>query len=597
MAHLDIKQLYGENGAAGAVPVAGNVVKWSNQSTGAIILPAGTTAQRPENPIVGMTRLNTELNSEEFYDGEKWVTGGGGTASDLTVGTPDDGSWIDSRYSGGKPPALAITPETRVSTALDGINEILGLLMPDAPPNFSTGTLTIPGTSAKVATGAAAPSGATLTPGATVNAVNASVTSSVISGKGSGMEGALSLFVNSAAVPGENITFTSDLGNAKATGALRVSNNVWYNTPGFFQVFDAQVNGLTLAEGHNTIQLRHSLSGNSTVAEVVKESPAAPVVSGLSVAVSGSASLLYQSGIPHYTTGTTFTVAATLSNLAYQTYKAAGNVSVAGPFSTTPALFNPGQGGLPAIFDANSAPVAFSGAVTIGGNFASTTQKIQVRGANTFLTGALADGPEMAVLAGSSGLREMIIPVSVTGATASFAVRRNTGAGNTPAEADSVWDSTAQKAAYEAAIHAGVLRQLAADLSSALPPGPNYSTHDSVQYATFVFYAPARSQFTINVTGSYAGCWVKLPGLSAAAMPNAPNGWWDAMKAYIGSGVPGRSGDTNAGCAKTVVMGGGSGAFAITFGSESSTNSTGNAILIRFRLNAGQSITALSFSN
>ena len=59
----------------------------------------------------------------------------------------------------------------------------------------------------------------------------------------------------------------------------------------------------------------------------------------------------------------------------------------------------------------------------------------------------------------------------------------------------------------------------------------------------------------------------------------------------------GETGDTLAGCAVGAVMSGGSGAFQITFGTESSTNATSNEILIRFRLNAGQSITALSFTN
>jgi hypothetical protein len=44
-------------------------------------------------------------------------------------------------------------------------------------------------------------------------------------------------------------------------------------------------------------------------------------------------------------------------------------------------------------------------------------------------------------------------------------------------------------------------------------------------------------------------------------------------------------------------MTGGSGAFNITFGTQSSTNATDNLILVRFKLATGQSITALSFSN
>lgn len=41
--------------------------------TGSLLLPKGTTAQRPATPIVGMFRFNTTLNSTEYYDGTSWV--------------------------------------------------------------------------------------------------------------------------------------------------------------------------------------------------------------------------------------------------------------------------------------------------------------------------------------------------------------------------------------------------------------------------------------------------------------------------------------------------------------------------------------------
>jgi len=35
-------------------------------------LPAGTTAQRPTTPAVGMVRYNTDDGQFEFYDGTEW---------------------------------------------------------------------------------------------------------------------------------------------------------------------------------------------------------------------------------------------------------------------------------------------------------------------------------------------------------------------------------------------------------------------------------------------------------------------------------------------------------------------------------------------
>ena len=40
--------------------------------TGYLILPVGTTAQRPGSPETGMIRYNSTLGYPEFYDGSAW---------------------------------------------------------------------------------------------------------------------------------------------------------------------------------------------------------------------------------------------------------------------------------------------------------------------------------------------------------------------------------------------------------------------------------------------------------------------------------------------------------------------------------------------
>ena len=42
-------------------------------STGALILPVGTTAQRPSTPVVGMFRFNSTTDRFEGYNGASWV--------------------------------------------------------------------------------------------------------------------------------------------------------------------------------------------------------------------------------------------------------------------------------------------------------------------------------------------------------------------------------------------------------------------------------------------------------------------------------------------------------------------------------------------
>ena len=45
-------------------------------STGFLANAVGTTAQRPSNPQIGMSRLNTDRSERpvlEFWDGNEWV--------------------------------------------------------------------------------------------------------------------------------------------------------------------------------------------------------------------------------------------------------------------------------------------------------------------------------------------------------------------------------------------------------------------------------------------------------------------------------------------------------------------------------------------
>lgn len=88
------------NGATGLT--LGTDLNVTLNSTGALTLPSGTTAQRPSSPVNGMTRFNTTLGSPEWYSSvaNDWVLfsdvpgysaeifawGGGGGGSQSTGG-------------------------------------------------------------------------------------------------------------------------------------------------------------------------------------------------------------------------------------------------------------------------------------------------------------------------------------------------------------------------------------------------------------------------------------------------------------------------------------------------------------------------------
>jgi len=71
----------GDNVGIGGAPNA-NAVFHVND-TGAMILPAGTTAQRPGTAVSGMFRYNSTSNTVEYYDNDSWET----ISSDFTVAT------------------------------------------------------------------------------------------------------------------------------------------------------------------------------------------------------------------------------------------------------------------------------------------------------------------------------------------------------------------------------------------------------------------------------------------------------------------------------------------------------------------------------
>jgi hypothetical protein len=136
--------------------------------------------------------------------------------------------------------------------------------------------------------------------------------------------------------------------------------------------------------------------------------------------------------------------------------------------------------------------------------------------------------------------------------------------------------------------------------SGYLPVGPNLSGHSSNQYFTFKFAQTAVSKFNIAYTGTIAGLWVALPGVTDVSYASPTNGWLNMAQSYFGSGVPGTGAGANgsAGCAiggaAVVNSAVSNGSYTCTFGTQSSTNSTNHEIYVRVKLTAGQTLTALS---
>jgi hypothetical protein len=525
------------------------------------------------------------------------------------VAVDGDGSWL--------PGAVPLNNSTPVSEAVDQMNEILAKLLPASPPAFPNATpLTITnttGSSPLLATGVANNTGGVspYAPGdPVVRIVAAGINSNSFNDVGPGENGTVVARVNGGSTSSHILTGVGD--NGTYTG-LVISDQKDYPvaTPGFWKSIDITLTGLAAPSGVNKVSINHTAAGATNEVFFVRDGmTATPVISQGRVTEGAPGTLAYSSGVPHYNLNAQLLVDAFLTNFAGETYYGGVDpVTITGTNGILNALpLTYTQLGISTPFARQSlSAVQFSTQfVSINGNVHGSGQ-VQATAKNV-------NGPTSATLssdlilvkrgvAPTSKIDEMSVQVINLGLSpnGNNAVRVTLGAGDTPAGAPTAWVQNTTPATYEATVIAGVLKHDQTNYATGyLPVGPNLSVGRSTsQYITFSFKRTARSTFKIAVSGTYSGCRIKLPGVSdnLGISPNAASGWWDAFKPYDGAGVPGETGDTVAGCGLGTIMAGAGGVFVITFGTQSSSNATGNEILVRFKLEAGQSITTLAFTS
>lgn len=534
------------------------------------------------------------------------VTKGWTRGDNIILGEASDGSLTQ----GG---AIQLTPTDSVTNAVDSLNEILGKLIPPAPKQFPGGeTITVAGTSSALLASGAVPdntAGGTL-PVVAGQAVNRTISTTVSTGVigsaddvGPGNSGSVELVVNGTKL--DEQAFANGAQN-KTTGFLRIANDQAYPvaTPGFWESFRTSASGVAITQGWNRLSMRHTEANATPDAFVVVEPNTAATVAAVSMVEESAGTLAPSSGIPHYGTSASVNVSFTASNLALETYLASNILSISCSAMTT-SNFNAGTGGLPAILPRNMAPYSGSIVVPVNGT-TSTNAGLNVTARNPVGFNSASTTARILLNKGSAGSKidEMGIPVTIAvngGPSSGIATRVDMTSGNFPADNKSSltigdWVSSAAAESFDAAVVGGVLNHDVTNYSTGyLPAGPNRSGFDSSQYVTFLFRRTAVSKFDINVTGTYADMFVKLPGLSEANTTST-NGWLNMKTLYGGAGFAGDTNGANGslGCALGAVANG-TGSWTCTFGTLSSTNAANNLVLVRFRLTAGQSITALSF--
>ena len=126
---IDVSALPPGGGIAGQLTITGNA---------GLVVPTGTTAQRPASPINGTTRYNTTTSAFEFYQNGAWVTMAGGTVTSVAVA----GSTGIS--TSGGPITTSGTITLTLNSELQGLSALSanGITTRTAPGTYASRTLT-----------------------------------------------------------------------------------------------------------------------------------------------------------------------------------------------------------------------------------------------------------------------------------------------------------------------------------------------------------------------------------------------------------------------------------------------------------------------
>jgi len=605
---------------------------------------SSVTGKRPELADVQIGEL-----AFNFYDGHLFAerdTGGVGIATTVALLTP----WIEN-FGGGsinyngivtattyhgnqvigtpaggfKSGAFTINNTDHTKDSINELNFILGKLVPDSPDTFNGLALILTGTAGNARLcdnvptsnntgGSAAVAGTEYT-----RNTDSTITSQYITDVGPGDAGTVTGFVNAVGVG----TTTLSVGdNAGTYGAIQIANNTDASesarntgiTSQFYEVYDVRLINAASPDGYNKAFLTH---GSATTNEVFwYEDPStvsAPVISFSSVSENASPEFNYSSGIPHYTESVTnnFTYILTVTNATGDMYS--NYTFLTQDNNSGSAFANSGNKNYGNFAGGTNPPTKNFGVGTgVTTLITNTFRNIHSTITSNHFTRYDVSTPYGSHnnqrvsystplnIMGTTARPNQIDEDSITNFGANDGERVKAGAsGNNPTASYATWTggSAGSIDTYEATVRGGVLRHDETNYSTGyLPVGPDYSSGRSgAQYYQVLLEQQYISSFKIVVTGSYGGCWVCMPNNSNWMTGlNNTNGWADMFQAAPNSGSPRND---YPGCASGTVMSGSSGTFTCTFGQESTSNaSSPYRILIRWRLDAGDSITAMSYT-
>jgi len=583
----------------------------SNEGVISVIPASGNVAIGGTNPGAYKLNVTGDLASSGVVTASEYW-------GDQIIGTPT-GGFLDG--------AVGIDTSDYTKDSVNEINFILGKLVPKPPTTINDAAFTLVGLGVGRLCAGFSPTnntGGDLTPVAGnqySRNISNTVTSNYITEYGPGDAGTVVGYINAVGVG----TTTLSVGSNDGTyGALQIANDkdAFFSSRNtgiaseFYEVYDARLVNAPTPDGFDKAFIEHlGLQTQKAFWYEDGSTVTAPILSVTTPVTPPSPTLNYSSGVPHYTqsSNNAFTYVITCENASGDMYTQ--NTFLASSGQTT-GFQNGGTKSYTDFDGGTNPPVQNYGVGTGVTCLVSQTPRDLHQTVNTDATrfsNYTATTPYgsdsvratitqavnmMGTTARTNKIDEDNVLVSSLGTGSGNAVRVNAGSNaDNPTPVYTSFNSSNTAADYESIVRGGVLRHDQTDYSTGyLPVGPDYSSaRAGAQYFQLEIIRSQVSEFAISVTGSYAGCWVCMPDNSAwTTSLSGTNGWADMFVAYRGAGIP-----TSAepGASSGGAMNGSSGTFTCVFGTESSSNDSNNRILLRWRLNSGQSITAMSFAS
>lgn len=426
-------------------------------------------------------------------------------------------------------PAAMLT-DTDVQGALDQADHLFSLLAPAKPDNLSTKTLTISG----VYTAKQETTGVTHT-----TVINDTTPTAGTTNFFDGDSGTLTAEVDAAVTGSRALTTADDTG---VYGDLNITADEdpyigIVGKEGFWKQLDANITpAAPIALGVHTLQLKHSVTGDTPVYTVYIDDPATPVISGESITLPAPGARVV-SGVPSMAVADVIIGEFTLDDAVSEYYNATRVAAVTSSQTTT-------QNMNPAAPPAKGATLTFTSG---GGNAANCP----------ITASAYSENVTIAFQGYSSGdIYASAIASVATGArvdtVSNETSRLIAGSGLYPAAGyGGAFDSTQSlKTVYteELQLLNGKYQVPTGNYSANLPvAGEDYSSGMGAGDRYVIFDAATLTNnvgFTINILGS-EGTWsgTITTGVTIHAKVEGVTGWLDCNLDYPGAGTPAADGD------------------------------------------------------